>query len=357
MQEKVIRGGRQPYNQVVRNSNLELYRIISMFLIVCHHYVVSSGLMDVMNVDPLSTNSIFYYIFGMWGKTAINCFLMITGYFMCTSKITFRKFMKLIVWIYFYKFLIYGVFLITGYESIGIKGIIKLLMPVWGFSSNFTSCFLAFWLCIPFLNVLVHNITKKQHQYLLLLMLTIYTILPTIPFFHVQSNYIVWFSVLYFIASYIRLYPESIYMYQSTKVWAWFSVLTMVLAMMSVVSLLWLTDKIGLNPGYCYSLVADSNKPLAVLVGFTTFMFFKNIKMQYNPLINKLGAVTFGVLLIHANSDAMRQWLWRDVLDNAGHYSYPLYAIGCCLGVYLICSVIDYFRLRWIEPLYMNRIH
>lgn len=98
--------------------------------------------------------------------------------------------------------------------------------------------------------------------------------------------------------------------------------------MMSVVSLLWLTDKIGLNPGYCYSLVADSNKPLAVLVGFTTFMFFKNIKMQYNPLINKLGAVTFGVLLIHANSDAMRQWLWRDVLDNAGHYSYPLYAIG-----------------------------
>lgn len=77
MQEKVIRGGRQPYNQVVRNSNLELYRIISMFLIVCHHYVVNSGLMDVMNVDPLSTNSIFNYIFGMWGKTAINCFLMI----------------------------------------------------------------------------------------------------------------------------------------------------------------------------------------------------------------------------------------------------------------------------------------
>lgn len=31
-----------------RNSNLELYRIIVMLLIVAHHYVVNSGLMSVM---------------------------------------------------------------------------------------------------------------------------------------------------------------------------------------------------------------------------------------------------------------------------------------------------------------------
>lgn len=31
-----------------RSSNLELYRIIVMLLIVAHHYVVNSGLTDVM---------------------------------------------------------------------------------------------------------------------------------------------------------------------------------------------------------------------------------------------------------------------------------------------------------------------
>lgn len=31
-----------------RSSNLELYRIIVMFMIICHHYVVNSGLMSVM---------------------------------------------------------------------------------------------------------------------------------------------------------------------------------------------------------------------------------------------------------------------------------------------------------------------
>ena len=30
----------------VRSSNLELYRIIAMLLIVAHHYVVNSGLLD-----------------------------------------------------------------------------------------------------------------------------------------------------------------------------------------------------------------------------------------------------------------------------------------------------------------------
>lgn len=54
-----------------RNSNLELYRIIVMLLIVAHHYVVNSGMMEEMAKDPLSSRSIFYYIFGMWGKIGI----------------------------------------------------------------------------------------------------------------------------------------------------------------------------------------------------------------------------------------------------------------------------------------------
>ena len=80
-----------------RNSNLELYRIIVMLLIVAHHYVVNSGLMSVMKEEPLHIQSIFLYLFGMWGKTGINCFVMITGYFMCKSHISLRKFMKLFV--------------------------------------------------------------------------------------------------------------------------------------------------------------------------------------------------------------------------------------------------------------------
>ena len=85
-----------------RSSNLELYRIIVMFMIICHHYVGNSGLLSVMGENALNSTSLFYYILGAWGKTGINCFVLITGYFMCTSTITLRKFLKLILQVYFY---------------------------------------------------------------------------------------------------------------------------------------------------------------------------------------------------------------------------------------------------------------
>lgn len=47
---------------IQRNSNLELYRIIVMLLIVAHHYVVNSGVLEVANESPTSFRSIYYYL-------------------------------------------------------------------------------------------------------------------------------------------------------------------------------------------------------------------------------------------------------------------------------------------------------
>lgn len=62
----------------VRNSNLELYRIIVMILIIAHHYVVNSGLTSIggpIALNPTSAKSLFLLLFGAWGKTGINCFV------------------------------------------------------------------------------------------------------------------------------------------------------------------------------------------------------------------------------------------------------------------------------------------
>lgn len=197
-----------------RSSNLELYRIICMLMIVAHHYVVNSGLTSSdgpLTTDPAADNSLFLELFGAWGKTGINCFLMITGYFMCTSKITLRKFVKLMAQIYLYKLLLFPIFFMGGYETLSPIRIFMLLMPTWGLTNNFTGCFIGFWLTIPFLNVLVQNMTKRQHELLLLLMLGMYTLLGSIPTFSVTFNYVAWFGIVYFIASYIRLYPQLIF--------------------------------------------------------------------------------------------------------------------------------------------------
>ena len=50
-------------------SNLELYRIIVMILIIAHYYVVNSGVLELMYRLPLSTKIIYMFILGAWGKS------------------------------------------------------------------------------------------------------------------------------------------------------------------------------------------------------------------------------------------------------------------------------------------------
>lgn len=43
-----------------RSSNFELYRIILMFGIAAHHYVISSGVMGQFDYSNVTCNMIFY---------------------------------------------------------------------------------------------------------------------------------------------------------------------------------------------------------------------------------------------------------------------------------------------------------
>lgn len=199
-----------------RESNLELYRILVMLSIVAHHYVVNSGLMDEMSQDPTSLRSLYFYVFGAWGKVGINCFVLITGYFMCKSNITPHKFFKLFLEVIFYMFFINLVLIIMGIEKLTISMIKSNMQILFDVSSCFTSCFLMFYLLIPFLNILILNMTQRQHLSLVTLSLVIYTGISTLMLGKVEMNYVVWFCILYFISSYIRLYQP-----MSNWRWGW----------------------------------------------------------------------------------------------------------------------------------------
>ncbi len=327
-----------------RESNLELYRIIVMLMIVAHHYVVNSGLIGVVDLVPTSLKSIYLYLFGAWGKIGINCFVLITGFYMCKSHITIRKFVMLVLQVIFYNVVVYMAFVICGYKNFDIKEAITLFLPVKNIVDGFTSCFIVFYLFIPFLSILVNNLTKKQHLALIVLCLSVFTLWAMLPWYSVRSNYVVWFSVLFFIGSYLRMYNVGEYI--SSKKWARGLLLSIVLSSLSVVCLIFL----GKNDN-AYYFVADSNAILAVVTSLSAFMFFKSLKIKYSKVINVIGASTFGVLLIHANSGTMRIWLWRDLLDNIGWYDKNIYlhSIVSVLLVFTICSILEIIRKKYIE--------
>ena len=337
----------------IRKSNIELLRIIGMLMIIAHHYVVNSGIMNAFEVGNTSMNYIFLTLWGMWGKTGINVFILVSGFFMCTSSLTIRRYCKVLFEYFFYSIVIYLIMLLAGYETFGLNKLFDLLFGIFRYangSGNFVYSFLIFYLFIPFINTFIRSITEAEYKKFILLLVFVFTILSTFFFNKDIFGEVFWFIAVYFIGAFIRLYPPV--WADSFKASIRLLILSLALVYGSVVFMI----AIGavFKKGSAYYFVYDANKLGAVLVSVMMFATFKNFSIGYSKVINLIAKTTFGVLLIHANSSAWRQFMWVDLLHVDAFYSLPLIVLICrsvliTAGVFLSCSLIDMIRIYLIE--------
>lgn len=313
-----------------------------MFLIVMHHCILHSGLIGQLTTEPTSIGNWLIASLGMWGKTGINCFVLITGYFMCNSQITLRKFLKLTLQIMFYGLIIYLIIAATGHDTLSLFQILYNSSPIKSVGGEFTSCYILFFLLVPFLKVLVNNLSKFKHLALIALCILISSFAWVT---HAKShiNYVTWFSVIFFIGSYIRKYE--IMPRWRTKEWLFATITVIGTSMLSVL----LQFGRGKWP---WAFVEGAYAPLAVACAVCIFMLFLHIKIPTNRFINTVAASTYGILLIHDHSLAIRQWLWSDTLNILGFHSTPYcipYILLCVASVFATCATIDILRQRFIE--------
>lgn len=338
-----------------RDSNIELYRIVLMLLIIAHHYVVNSGVVELLYANPINFKSVIMFLFGAWGKIGINCFILITGFFMCKSNISIKKFLKLLFEVEFYNIIIYILMTVMGINTINFKQLIKAILPIQQINTNFTGCFLAFYLFIPFINILIKNMNKKEHFCLIGLMLFVYSILGTIPRITVVMNYISLYFMIYLIGAYIRLYR--IKLLEKKRNIKIFNIVMILLVNLSVIIGVFVGYKV--NKKLAYYFVNDSNKIIAVASSIALFLRFKNINLKYNKIINQVAKSVFGVLCIHANSLEMIYFLWYKLFKNTQafqHNTYLLHAIISVILVFAICTIIDQIRIKLIEEPVFKKI-
>ena len=115
-------------NNISRSSNLELLRILSMILIIMHHYSVHGGfsLID----QTLTINKLFVQILSLGGKIGVVCFILITGYFMINSSFKFKKLLKLVLEVWFYSIGIMVIFYLFGLAEFNTVTFFTCLFPL-----------------------------------------------------------------------------------------------------------------------------------------------------------------------------------------------------------------------------------
>ncbi len=336
-----------------RNSNIELLRILMMVLMIAHHFVVNSGLTDKYEYGHITKNMIFFQLFGMGGKIGICVFTIITGYFLVKHNISIRKILKLYITIKFWYFLFYIAFLITGFEKFSAKGLVKTVFSIeFEFNNLYCGTLIAMLFLIPFINILLKKLTK--HQYRLLLVYLVFWIVICSSFFLRSISFLSSMVTCYIIGSYLGKYETKIDNLKRGIIGLLISIAIMIICQVGLD-----VFKGGQYNWLVTNLINSPSAILAVSTGIFLFITFKNIRMKNIAIINLLASATFGVLVIHANSDTMRRWLWKTVFNVQGHYNDKyaiLYSIGVVLLVYIVCAILELIRLYTIDKAFFKWI-
>ena len=289
------------------------------------------------------------------GKAGINCFVLITGYYLCTSRVSLKKFLQLLGEVVFYNIAIYVFLVVFKQHSFSIDSFAETLFITGNNSYQFPASFLMFFFLIPFINILLNNISFIMHSCLICLMLFIYSFRATFPFFFVQFNYVTWFVIIYVVGAYFCLWRDKLPNFLFD--WKSMAVISIVMAIIGILSVLFGIEMSKItNDEYAWYFLVDSNKILSVLTAVSFFLFFKAIPIPHCRIINILGGSTFGVLLIHNNCMEMTVFIWEKIHPEKYLFTgkYVLYSIAIILTVYLACSLIDIVFKNLIEKPIFN---
>ena len=339
----------------IRNSNIELLRIIAMLFIVFSHNTMFSGI-DSLNMT-FGLNKVFIDSSNL-GKLGVAIFVMISGYYLSKAEFKISRVVSVYLQTLFYSITIFIIFCLADRNNFGIRNLIINVFPIMTSRYWFVTAYIILCLIMPFLNYLLCNVSRQHFRLLLLALAFWYSFAPTFLDFDALSygGHLAYFILFYLVGAYARYYPENFLAKKKNSV---VSILLLSLIMvLSVVSIDFLSQKISFLNGKSSLLYTVYSITVLLLAAFL-LSFFVNAKPRYNKLINIIGECTFGVYLIHANK-FVNSWVWSEFFNTKQYADSAfliVYVLFGTLAVFVICSLIEFLRKNILDKYVFKRIN
>lgn len=332
-----------------RNSSFELLRIISMFLIVMHHFSVH-GTFGIFG--SFSNQKIIANLMQSGGKFGVNVFVLIGSYFLVGKKFDFKRPVTLFLNTVFYSWLTLALALIFNWPINGRIGLISAIFPI-PYSYWFSGYYIILLFFAPGLNKLIELMNEKAHREAILFLTIIWVLIPTFLSRPMGYSDLALFVYLYLIAGYIKKYPSKLL--DNLKITLLIFLISTVILLASVIYYNYLGIK---DPNWLrnYGIYMNSNKLPTVLGSVGLFLVFRNMNLKHLPFINFIAKSMFGVYLIHDN-DIMRKVLWTFVNNQRfnGGKEYLIYGLLTIIAVFIGCIVIDILKRLTVDP-FINKL-
>lgn len=343
----------QSKKTMYRNSSIELLRIISMVMIMFHHFAYHGNF--EWNYNEITIPHLWYNFILMGGKVGVNIFVLISGFFLIENTERLfqpKKLLKFWGQVVFYSITTYFLSIVLQINNFDIKQIIKICFPITYPGWWFASTYFMLYLIHPFLNKLLHNLNKNVYQYLILLLVLCWSIIPTLTTQLFESNSLLWFITLYVIAGYAKIYGFNERL--KSKHYFFLFLIVLVCSYLISVSFLVLGTKRNELAVHAIDFFGMERFPILLMALFL-FMTFAKLKIKYNKWINVIASATFGVYLIH-DSSYIRYYIWWNIF-KINQYQESLflipYSILVVFIIYVLCTGIEMVRKVLLERPYI----
>lgn len=324
-----------------RQSNIELLRCLSMFMVLLlHSSFLAFGMPEV---EDIQDNPVL-----LGGRilqqgvsiVAVDVFVLISGWFSIKPKL--KSICSFLFQVAFLKILSYVIFVSVGLVELNKETLTELLMLEPG-QGWFIKAYLLLYVISPVLNVFSDKAEKGVFETVLIGYWTFSMFFGWIfnATSYINEGYsIVSFVGLYLLARYAKIWKPTWTKLSEGK---YVVVYVLCVLLFSVVILTVGVCGIGKTAYVAWKLCSYIS-PLTVIGAMSLLLYFSKVSLSYNKWINLCGKSCFSIYLLHA------MWgYWFDIIKTINKFYdgfiYVVVLLCFMLGVYLGCILLDQIRI------------
>lgn len=334
-----------------RMANLELLRCIAMMMVVVLHFLGKGNLLPALNSQDMGNEGYAAWLLESFCIVAVNAYMLISGYFLCTSSFKLSRLIGLWFQILFYSvcFGLIGAFSgILTETPFDTHYILTLIFPVSMGHYWFLTAYVYLYLLLPFIGRAVKQMSRQQLQWSLALLFLAFCLLKSILPLRLEMDSMgydcLWYLCVFLAAAYMRRFGVPFLEKKGRGLLVYVSCCLMIFA--GTMGLRAIHLKTG-SFGLMLKMFLEYNHILPFLAAAGLFTVFRRLKIQGRgaALVTRISPYTLGVYLLHENIGF--RYSWQKWFGSARVDSIPrllLSTLAAVLCVFCCGILVDMLR-------------
>lgn len=356
-------------NTKLRNTGIDLLRILSMFLIVILHTLNQGGVLAASAKEPSMYRVAM--LFEVITYCCVDCYALISGYVGVNSKNRISRILALWLQVVFYTIVITAIFSIMMPAKVNLHIWFKALLPVMSREYWYITCYFGILLFTPFINAGINHMPRKQLLFIAVAIVAMLSMMPVVVKFYPINFYdgldtfglaggysVIWLLALYILGALYRKNQERIKM---NKIVAISLICTIVLAtwLAHIFMPVWTMRRFG-EERYT-GLWVGYTAPGILAISVLLLILFSNMASKAGKVsfvVSILGKASLGVYLIHTHP-----LIW-DTYINQYATSYAdgsvgmmvCKVLGSSVVIFSVCILIELIRMGVFKIIRIDKL-